>query len=134
MSAASNRTTMRPVPLEQFTRNLAVTTGAVPSDEQLLRLPRTDWFPGSDKPVRSGVYERKYGMGMSHVAKYCFWDAEQQLWGCGEDTAWAAQRIWLLRVHARDRLNDTLPGATSAWVAPRQSLPWRGLTREWGVQ
>lgn len=38
--------------------------------------PCTNWFPGSVKPVRVGVYKRLYKRAM----KYCKWDRERWYW------------------------------------------------------
>ena len=31
----------------------------------------TDWFPGSAKPVRKGVYQREYTYVMAKIPSYC---------------------------------------------------------------
>lgn len=90
------------------------------------KLERTDWFEGSQRPVRDGVYERKYGMGMSMTVLYCYWDGLLNLWACAGLTPEAAHQEWQAGLKAR---KSWLAGTPAAWVAPRQRLPWRGLAR-----
>jgi hypothetical protein len=68
----------------------------------------TDWFPGSTKPVRKGVYQREYTYGKSTQSQYCYWDGE--FWYMGGLTVDAAVRNFPLD-------------------APNQSLPWRGVLK-----
>jgi hypothetical protein len=65
-------------------------------------MKRTKWFPASIKPVRKGVYERKYDWGVD----YAYWNGWD--WGVVGKTPGEA--------HDRRRLlSDFL-------------IPWRGLT------
>jgi hypothetical protein len=71
----------------------------------------TDWFHGSTKPVRKGVYQRQY----PHFAKtaaiqYCYWNGRG--WGMGEYSIEQAMRH-----------------EDAFMVAPRQHLPWRGVLK-----
>jgi hypothetical protein len=68
----------------------------------------TDWFPGSAKPARKGVYQREYTYGKAKLPSYCYWDGKQ--WHAGGLTVDAAVR------------NVPLD-------APNQSLPWRGVLK-----
>ena len=68
----------------------------------------TDWFPGSAKPVRKGVYQREYTYGKAKLPSYCYWDGKQ--WHAGGLTVDAAVR------------NVPLD-------APNQPLPWRGVLK-----
>jgi hypothetical protein len=65
-------------------------------------MKRTKWFPASIKPVRKGVYERKYYWGVD----YAYWN--------GSD--WCA--------------SGETPGAAYCWrhLLSDFFLPWRGLT------
>lgn len=73
-------------------------------------MQKTDWFPGSVKPVRSGVYERMYTYGKSRVAKFSHYSPRIG-WGLGGAT-----------------VSEAL---TFSWDdAPNQTLPWRGLTEK----
>lgn len=66
----------------------------------------TPWYPGNVKPVRVGVYERKYPSFFLPV--FCKWNGD--IWFCGSsDVEFANQ----------DRIPTTL-----------QSLPWRGIAKE----
>jgi hypothetical protein len=71
----------------------------------------TDWFPGSAKPVRKGVYQRVYTYGMAKIPSYCYWDGKQ--WHAGGLTVDAAVRNY----------------EDAFMVAPRQCLPWRGVLK-----
>ena len=66
----------------------------------------TDWFPGSVKPVRKGVYQREYIYGKAKLSMYCHWDGKQ----------------WHASAH-------TVDGAACNFLAPNQSLPWRGVLK-----
>lgn len=70
----------------------------------------TDWFPGSVKPVRVGVYQREYSYGKSKGIHYCYWNGRG--WGLGEHSVEQAM------THEIDFM-----------VAPRQYLPWRGVLK-----
>ena len=70
----------------------------------------TDWFPGSVKPVRKGVYQREYIYGKSKGIQYCYWNGKG--WGMGEHTAEQAMTHEIVFM-----------------VAPRQVLPWRGVLK-----
>ena len=77
---------------------------------QIDAAPRTDWFAGDVRPVRSGAYERRYGVAWGTTIKFSFYDYPNDTWGMGALTP-----------------ND------AEWVrwerAPAQRLPWRGLTQ-----
>ena len=47
-----------------------------------MKIPKTNWYKGSQKPVRSGVYLRLYPDG----AFFCRFDAGTGLFGQGERT------------------------------------------------
>lgn len=66
----------------------------------------TDWYDGSQKPARVGVYERTYDYGIEF--RYCYWDGIY--WSCGCDVQENA-------VLFRDRRSI------------EQSLPWRGIAK-----
>lgn len=72
----------------------------------------TDWFPGSVKPVRKGVYQRMYTYtyGKSTHSQYCYWDGKG--WGLGEHTVEQAMTHEIVFM-----------------VAPNQVLPWRGVLK-----
>lgn len=70
----------------------------------------TDWFPGSVKPVRKGVYQREYIYGKAKVPYYCYWDGKQ--WYAGAHTVDGAVKEFLIR-----------------FVSPGQSLRWRGVLK-----
>jgi hypothetical protein len=71
----------------------------------------TDWFPGSAKPVRKGVYQREYPhFAKTTVPQYCYWNGKG--WGMGEHSVEQAMRH-----------------ENAFMVAPRQSLPWRGVLK-----
>jgi hypothetical protein len=74
----------------------------------------TDWFPGSAKPVRKGVYQREYTYGKSKGLQYCYWNGKE--WGLGNFTVENAM------------LNAMLDGKAFL-PAPRQRLPWRGVLK-----
>lgn len=70
---------------------------------------RTDWFPGNAKPVRSGIYERQFNYSKTPIVSYCYYDTRRKEgWSLAAST-----------VDNADQIKWT--------VAPRQSLPWRGL-------
>ena len=70
----------------------------------------TDWFAGSVKPVRKGVYEREYIYGKAKIPYFCYWDG----------------KYWFLA-------SSTVDGAEKNFqfgnVAPNQSLRWRGVLK-----
>lgn len=70
----------------------------------------TPWFPGTDKPVRRGVYLRQFTTGKAVIERYCYWSGE----------------YWYM--------SDLTPDRAMQWVqsgpAARQQLPWRGLIKE----
>jgi len=68
-------------------------------------MKRTGWYRGDQKPVRVGVYERKYSVGVG----YCFYCR-----GLFSMSATTPQKAYTLRV---------VPSAV-------QDLPWRGLAKE----
>ena len=71
----------------------------------------TDWFPGSAKPVRKGVYQREYTYGKSKQLQYCYWNGKE--WGLGNFTV----------------ENAMLDG--KAFVpSPNQSIRWRGVLKD----
>ena len=70
----------------------------------------TDWFPGSVKPVRKGVYQREYTYGKSKGLQYCYWNGK--VWGMGEQT-----------------VEEAMTHEIVFMVAPRQFLPWRGVLK-----
>lgn len=67
---------------------------------------KTEWFPGSVKPVRSGVYERQYKYGKSHIYRFNNWNG--QFWGMSS-----------FNPHDAAKFGEE--------AAPNQSLFWRGL-------
>ena len=64
----------------------------------------TPVFPGSVKPLRRGLYQRRYHTGRF----YCYFDKTWRFGGVDEKTA----------MHVR------------GWEAMSQSLPWRGLAKK----
>ena len=66
----------------------------------------TKWIHGNIKPVRAGVYQRKYGYGF---VSYCYWDGD--FWYWREETPALAEACG-------DRLSSV------------QTLPWRGLAEK----
>lgn len=66
---------------------------------------KTPWLPGSVKPIRSGVYERRYPTGAISFSK---WDGKR----------WRVQGFSV-------GIANNIP-EVSMW----QDLPWRGLARE----
>lgn len=72
----------------------------------------TDWFSGSVKPVRKGVYQRMYTYGKSTQSQYCYWDGK--FWYMGEP------RADLARAYGTSPYNG---------LAPNQFLPWRGVLK-----
>jgi hypothetical protein len=70
----------------------------------------TDWFPGSVKPVRKGVYQREYIYGKAKFTYFCYWDGKQ--WYGGASSANGAVKEFLI-----------------LFVAPNQFLPWRGVLK-----
>jgi hypothetical protein len=72
----------------------------------------TDWFPGSTKPTRKGVYER-YDTGTTMCdgrPNFSKWDGAK--WCSSEVTAESAAR--------------------NNWASYEQDLPWRGLAENPG--
>ena len=67
----------------------------------------TPWYPGHVKPVRVGVYERKY-RNINDNSVYSRWNGEK--WFCGS-----------FHVHFAEE--DMEPSSY-------QSLPWRGIAKE----
>ena len=65
----------------------------------------TAWYSGDQKPVRVGVYERKYSFGI-----YCCW------WNGEAFQAWDSTPALCAKRAQRSRL-----------VSGLQSLPWRGV-------
>ena len=65
----------------------------------------TKWFPGNIKPVRVGVYLRKYPHG---VSRYCWWDNG---WGTADNNPFWAKLSRGIR-------------------SEYQNLQWRGLAQE----
>jgi hypothetical protein len=70
----------------------------------------TDWFPGSTKPVRKGVYQREYTYGKSKQIQYCYWNGKE--WDMGQSTV--EEAMWYAKVFIS---------------SPRQQLPWRGVLK-----
>ena len=71
----------------------------------------TDWFLGSTKPVRKGVYQREYPhFSKTALIQYCYWNGKE--WGLGEHTV--EEAMWYAKVF--------IP-------APCQHLPWRGVLK-----
>lgn len=68
----------------------------------------TDWFPGSVKPVRKGVYQREYIYGKAKIPTFCYWDGKQ----------------WYAGAHTVDGAACNFP-----LLAPNQSLRWRGVLK-----
>lgn len=69
---------------------------------------KTDWFPGTVKPVREGVYEVVF-----------------------EDTGVAIRWYAQFRTGLWRKASPFLLGAAIRYAAsPHQNLPWRGLTEE----
>lgn len=70
-------------------------------------MKKTEWFKGSEKPVRVGVYERDYDVQRTY---YCYWTGK--VFNGGYHTAYRAVN------------------AAPSYESPYQDLPWRGLTEE----
>jgi hypothetical protein len=70
----------------------------------------TDWFPGSTKPVRKGVYQREYIYGKSKQLPYCYWNGKK--WSFAEPTVELAKEHTIVFIDS-----------------PRQQLPWRGVLK-----
>lgn len=68
----------------------------------------TSWFSGDQKPIRVGVYERKYHNTRSRF--YCYWN------GC----CWS---VWALTVGQASYLTDYEDRSIA------QNLPWRGVMK-----
>jgi hypothetical protein len=64
----------------------------------------TDWFPPEVKPVRVGVYERKFGS--SENCGLCKWNGKAWFWRC----------------------KTPFDASTESVKSGFQELPWRGLT------
>ena len=70
----------------------------------------TNWIPGNVKPVRVGVYQRKYDQNsIASSTWYCYWNGE--FWGMYGATPKDAAEV-----------KDISSGA--------QNLPWRGLAEK----
>jgi hypothetical protein len=80
-------------------------------DWEIASLPRTDWFPGDVWPARSGVYERRYVMGLVYVHRWCYFNRSLFMWAAGAENP----------LHAM---------ASAHIPAPLQGLDWRGLTED----
>ncbi len=73
----------------------------------------TPWFSGDQKPVRVGVYERKYGEADDDEAGlYCYWDGLH--WHAWEATAYGAY------IHVNLR---------NPHYSAFQYEPWRGVLK-----
>jgi hypothetical protein len=70
----------------------------------------TDWFPGSAKPVRKGVYQREYTYGKSKQIQHCYWNGRS--WSMGERTA-----------------EEAMCNEFAFMESPHQQLPWRGVLK-----
>ena len=68
----------------------------------------TQWFPGTVKPVRVGVYERNYSEFPFHSPNYCHWNGK--FWGL-----WATTPRGAVVLKIRP--------------SPYQDLPWRGVKK-----
>ena len=75
----------------------------------------TPWYPGSIRPVRSGVYERKYG----ELILFCFFDTDTKLWYWPSRTIGGAE-------------SNRIPcqGDEGLVSLEQNSLPWRGQTEQ----
>lgn len=62
----------------------------------------TQWFEGSEKPVRTGVYERKFAFG----DLYSYWDGYK----------WHSP-------------TTTLCFAEQLGISTQQNVPWRGVAK-----
>jgi hypothetical protein len=80
-------------------------------DWEIASLPRTPWFDGTVHPVRSGVYERRYILGLVYVHRWCYFNRESKLWSVGAEHP--------MVVMASAHVNAALQG-----------LDWRGLTED----
>lgn len=70
----------------------------------------TNWIPGNVKPVRAGVYQRKYDRdSIACSTRYCYWSGA--FWGVYGETPKEAE------------LNRGLDSTA-------QNLPWRGLAEK----
>lgn len=67
----------------------------------------TPWYPGTVKPVRSGVYQRLYDNGDGSIAKYCYWTGAR--WKTWHDTPHLAMLVEAISLF--------------------QELPWRGVVK-----
>jgi len=70
---------------------------------------KIQWFNGDEKPVRSGVYQRKYQDG---AILYCFFNAKTKMFGCSSPSASIA-------VEYNWRYAPSL----------NQNLPWAGIIK-----
>lgn len=73
---------------------------------------KTEWYPGSVKPARVGVYECQDSTGKEPY--YCFWNGE--FWSAGEDTP--------LEAMAFARKLPSVMGYC------QDKVPWRGLASD----
>lgn len=64
----------------------------------------TGWFKGHQKPVRVGVYQRKYGLKIW----YCYWNGENFCSGCAN-----AQAAALYKTQASTLQNSVWRGITN---------------------
>ena len=72
---------------------------------------KTPWFDGSVKPVRVGVYQRRYSNGL---ILYSLWDGAR----------------WMLNAETANEAAGT--GARWKDASPHQFIPWRGLASDPG--
>ena len=68
-----------------------------------MKVTKTNWYSGDQKPVRIGVYEREYWHGFL----FCYWNGEY--WERSFETA-----------------HEGLKREASIY----QDLPWRGVTKK----
>ena len=71
-----------------------------------LKSKTTDWFPGTKKPARIGVYQREY---LENCLRFSYWDGHR--WGKLE-----------VSPHIAEQNKHSISGY--------QKLKWRGLTEE----
>lgn len=65
----------------------------------------TDWFPGDIKPIRVGIYERRY----SESINFSKWNGE----------------YWSFGYYSVDLANER-----GHYLSQYQNLPWRGLAED----
>lgn len=73
----------------------------------LLLTDYSEWFPGTQKPVREGIYQRQFGLGRAAVT-YCMWDGARWLLGAA----------------------SIAEALTYGEASERQEQRWRGLTEQ----